>query len=142
MVEFALILPLLLLLLLGMVDFGKAFNHWTDMTHLANTGARWAAVNTNPGGSTLTLQEKIRADAATRDLRSGGSSSLPSAAQVCVSFPDTTSNPGDPVKVTVTATYHFLTFVGSRTDVATKTIEGSATMRLEQKPTKYSAGCA
>ena len=55
--EFALVLPLLLLLLLGMIDFGKAINYWIDETHLANEGARWAAVNKNPGsGSGLTVR--------------------------------------------------------------------------------------
>src|SRR5437660_292654 len=37
--ELALVLPLLLVLLLGMLDFGKAFNDWIDETHLANEGA-------------------------------------------------------------------------------------------------------
>ena len=32
LVEFALVLPLLLLLVLGMVDFGKAYNYWNDVT--------------------------------------------------------------------------------------------------------------
>src|SRR6266550_4310535 len=48
LVEFALVLPLILLLLLGMIDFGKAFNYWNDETHLANEAARFAAVNNSP----------------------------------------------------------------------------------------------
>ena len=48
LVEFVLVLPLLLLLLIGMLDLGKAFNYWIDETHLANEGARYAAVNKNP----------------------------------------------------------------------------------------------
>jgi Flp pilus assembly protein TadG len=48
LVEFVLVLPLLLVLLFGMLDFGKAFNYWIDETHLANEGARFAAVNKNP----------------------------------------------------------------------------------------------
>ena len=38
LVEFALVLPLLLVILFGMLDFGKAFNYWIDTTHLANSG--------------------------------------------------------------------------------------------------------
>ena len=49
--EFALVLPVLLLLLLAMVDFGKAVNSWIDQTHLANEGARMAMVNNNPGSA-------------------------------------------------------------------------------------------
>src|SRR5919199_6301171 len=55
--EMALVLPLLLLLILGMIDFGKAINYWIDNTHLANAGARLAVVNGNPcatAGSTST----------------------------------------------------------------------------------------
>ena len=48
LVEFALVLPLLLLLLFGLLDFGKAFNYWIDETHLANAGARFPHVPPAP----------------------------------------------------------------------------------------------
>ena len=48
LVELALVLPLLLVILLGMLDFGKAFNEWMSQTHLASEGARLAAVNYCP----------------------------------------------------------------------------------------------
>ena len=48
LIEFALVLPLLLVLLLGMIDAGKAFNYWNDETHLANEAARYAVVNSSP----------------------------------------------------------------------------------------------
>src|SRR5919199_3019464 len=60
--EMALVLPLLLLLILGIIDFGKAINYWIDNTHLANEGARFAMVNKNPGaglGTPKTLQQYI-----------------------------------------------------------------------------------
>ena len=47
-VEFAIVIPLLLLLVFGIVQFGKAFNNWIDLNHLANESARWAAVNKIP----------------------------------------------------------------------------------------------
>src|SRR5919202_2382613 len=43
--ELAIVIPILMVLLLGMIDFGKAFNTWIDEQHLANEGARLAAVN-------------------------------------------------------------------------------------------------
>lgn len=46
--ELAIVMPLLMVLLLGMMDFGKAFNEWLDEAHLANEGARLAAVNYCP----------------------------------------------------------------------------------------------
>ena len=39
-VEFAIVLPLVLLILVGLIEFGKAFNYWLSLNHLANEGAR------------------------------------------------------------------------------------------------------
>ena len=141
LVEFALVLPLLLLLLFGLLDFGKAFNYWIDETHLANEGARWAVVNKNPASSG-TLQDYIRQQANTTELRNGGTASLPNPIRICIDFPNGTSNVGDPVRVAVTATYHWLGFIASETSLTQTSITGSATMRLEAKPTNYAAGCA
>ena len=142
LVEFALVLPLLLMLLLGMLEFGKAYNYWIDTTHLANQGARWAVVNRNPGAGTL--QEYIQGQANTVELRDGGTPSIPAGdeAEVCISFPLGSSNVGDPVHVTVSATYHWLPFIGDRISSTAVTISGSATMRLEAQPTNYGAGCS
>jgi hypothetical protein len=142
LVEFALVLPLLLIILLGMLEFGTAFNYWIDTTHLANEGARWAVVDRNPG--TGTLQEYIQDQANTDELREGGTPSVPAGdeADVCISFPLGSANVGDPVRVTVSATYHWLPFIGERISSAAVTITGSATMRLEAPPTAYGEGCS
>ena len=78
LVEFALILPVLALLLFGLLDFAKAFNYWNDETHLAAEGARWAVVNSNPGGSG-SLQQYLQQQADKSELRG--------LAVVCISFP-------------------------------------------------------
>src|SRR5207253_9556854 len=70
LIEFALVLPLLLLILFGMIDFGKAFNYWNDETHLANEAARYAVVNKNPLGSG-SLEAAIKQDADSAELRDG-----------------------------------------------------------------------
>jgi Flp pilus assembly protein TadG len=143
LVEFVLVLPLLLTLLFGMIDFGKAFNYWIDETHLANEGARWAVVDNNPGGGTL--QEYIQQQADTPELRQGGTASVPSPLEICISFPTNASSGtagevGDPVHVTASATYNWLPFLGL--SVTETTITGSSTMRLEAVPTAYTAGCS
>jgi len=43
LVEMALVLPLLLLLVLGIIDFGRAFNNYIIITNAAREGARYAA---------------------------------------------------------------------------------------------------
>jgi Flp pilus assembly protein TadG len=140
LVEFALVLPILVLLLFSMLDFGKAFNYWIDETHLANEGARWAAVNKNPGGSSL--QQYIQSQATTPELRNGGTASVPNPAEVCISFPNGTANVGDPVRVSVSVNYNWLPFIGNQTGVAQASLTASSTMRLEALPSNYSAGCA
>lgn len=143
LVEFALVLPILLVLLFAMLDFGKAFNYWIDATHISAEGARFAVVNRKPDPANgLSLQEQLRNQGNTPELRAGGTSSIASASQVCVNFPNGTSNPGDPVTVRMSFTYHWLPFLGSRISVAATTIDSTATMRLEAAPTNYSAGCA
>lgn len=138
LVEFALVLPLLLVVLFGVLDFGRALNYWIDTTHLANQGARFAAVNKNPGGSTL--QDYIRQQATTSELLNGGTSSVPGGLQVGVCFPSGSSDVGEPVRVTVASEYHWLPFL--KIGATSTTIRGSATMRLEARPTNYVAnGC-
>jgi Flp pilus assembly protein TadG len=139
-VEFALVLPLLLVLLLGVLDFGRAFNYWIDQTHLANEAARWATVNKNPGPGTL--QQYIRLQGTTPELRNGGTASVPNPLQICISFPNGTAQVGDPVLVTATSTYNWLPFLGSRIGIAQTTMTASSTMRLEAAPTAYGVGCS
>jgi Flp pilus assembly protein TadG len=138
-VEFALVLPILAVLLFGMIDLGRAFNYWNDETHLTAEGARFAAVNRKPDpGSGLSLQAQIHNQADTDELRSGGTSSVASAAQVCIDFPNGTSNIGDPVRVTMSFTYSWLPLLG----FIDTPIHASTVMRLEAPPTNYTAGCA
>jgi Flp pilus assembly protein TadG len=141
LIEFALVLPLLAILLFGVLDFGKAFNYWIDGTQLSAEGARFAVVNNNPGPGG-TLQDSIRQRADTAEYRSGGTTSVPNPLQVCISFPNGTSNVGDPVRVSVTSTYNFMGFLTGQSGLVSRTITSTSTMRLEAKPTNYGAGCA
>ncbi len=45
-VEFALVLPLLVLILFGTIEFGRAYNAKTTLTHAAREGVRVLALNT------------------------------------------------------------------------------------------------
>jgi Flp pilus assembly protein TadG len=162
LIEFALLMPLLFLVLFGVLEFGRILNYWIDETHLANEAARWAAVDRNPGtanpvngttcqpqaGAATDLQTFIRCEATTEELRGGtagdqGSDPL----KVYICFPNGTSNVGDPVRVIVRTTYNYLPIVGDFLSGAfgdgavdtTVGIAGSATMRLEAIPTNYTA---
>ena len=143
LVEFALVAPLLLVILFAMLDFGRTFNYWIDATHLANEGARWAVVNKNPASSG-SLQQYIQQQADTDELRNGGSSSVPSALQVCISFPGGSSALGNPVQVTASVTYNWLPCLSDQAlgGLTSTTVSSSSTMRLEAPPTNYAAGCS
>lgn len=130
LVEFALVLPLLLIMLLGILDFARALNYWIDQTHLANVAARWAVVNKNPGpgGS---IEESVRLQANTAELRDGGTSAVPNPVQISICYPDGANEVGDPVEATATVTYNWLPFIAGETGIASSTFGASATMRLE-----------
>ena len=145
LVEFALVLPLVLVLLLGMIDAGKAFNYWNDETHLANEAARFAAVDSsptkNPDGTPTakSLNAAILSQADTTELKNGGTSSIPTAQTICIWFPNkaTLSSPayfavGQPVQVIVTAQYHWLGYLVGKGLLPSSTFRATSTMRLEQ----------
>ena len=144
--EMALVLPLLLLLILGMIDFGKAINYWIDNTHLANEGARLAVVNSNPGGSTTTLQDWLRGQTSSAEERSPnpvqGTQRTAHSMTVNICYYGASSGAlitsgtpaiGDTVEVIVKYDYQWLRNFPFPGDPST-TIGGKAAMRLEAVP--------
>jgi Flp pilus assembly protein TadG len=58
MVEFAIIVPVLLTVLLGIMQLGVVYNHWVTLTDAARAGARKGAVcrsGCSPSSSTATV---------------------------------------------------------------------------------------
>jgi Flp pilus assembly protein TadG len=153
--ELALVLPLLLVLIMGMLDFGKAFNEWIDETHLANEGARLAAVGylavdcSTAANPNICIAQQIQESANIAELKSGRTggpyADAQNAARVCISYPENPATNshgqvGDPVQVTVQTTYHWLNYLVSQVDFAATPIVGKATMRLERRATTAAAG--
>jgi Flp pilus assembly protein TadG len=56
-IEFALVLPMLLLIVLGIFDFGLLFEHYEVITNAAREGARVAVL---PGYSASDAQQRVR----------------------------------------------------------------------------------
>jgi len=138
LVEFALVLPLVLLLILGAVDFGLAYNYKNDETHLANEAARFAVVNSCSPCGGQPIETFVQSDADSADLRNGGGQILPPGVQISFCFEQPVSSPapgqiGDALRATATATYRFLPYVVSLVGLPTTvTIVGTATQRIEQ----------
>ena len=98
-VEFALVLPVVLLLVLGIVDFGRMLNAQITVSAAAREGARWAALrlDTTTG---VTVASRVT-------TASPGLAPAPTTA-VLSSCPATPAA-GQNASVTVSATYTLLT---------------------------------
>jgi Flp pilus assembly protein TadG len=119
-VELALVLPVLLLILLGIFDFGQALNSQNTANHLANLGARLAAVGTFPNKGE-NLCEYIDSKAAPSNLQN----------KLGVVITEQSETVGSQVTVRVTDNYHWLTFLQPAIGTPSSPVAGDATMRLE-----------
>jgi Flp pilus assembly protein TadG len=140
LVEFALVLPVLALILFGALDLGKAYNYWIDETHLAHEGARYAAVNKNPDPNQPNFLAALREQADTAELKNGGTGSVPNALRICVYLPDGPAV-GNRVRVEVTSTYRFLSFIAGKLNILQKGVVADSTMRLERIPSYGDGDC-
>lgn len=100
-VEFALILPVLLLLLLGIIQFGITFYQWIEMEHAAREGARWGSL----GYTATDIRAKVKEAAP-------GLSPALSDAQITVTPTNPWDYPGEPVKVAITYDTPVLPIIG------------------------------
>jgi len=131
-VEFALVVTPLLLIVFGVIDFGRALNYYNDVTQLAGQGARAAAVNTNVDGTTAdnTFQSKLAAKADSPELNG----------KVGVCFTTTPTKVGDPITLKVSYVFNFLSFLGVKAGLTSVTLSSSQTVRAEAAPPGYSTG--
>jgi Flp pilus assembly protein TadG len=88
--EFALILPILLLLVFGVFDFGRAIYAYNSISNAAREGARTAIVDQSQTGGVYTAAQ----DAANQATALGLNPADPN--DVLVSFPNTTGLCGTP----------------------------------------------
>lgn len=131
LVEFAMVLPLLLLIVMGILYFGRFESYASDETQLASSAARWASIDANPGSSSsLTLQQYV-AQQASPELANG--SSDVSQVKVYVYYPSgSTGGAGQPVRACVTNSVNFLPILG----LGRSTITQTATMAVESSSPK------
>jgi len=99
LVETAMILFLVLLLVAGMVDLGRAFSEYIIVGEASRAGARYGSLNPSDGGG-------IR-DAAIQMAAYNGVT----VAQDDIAIAGLGGQPGDPIRVTVT--HQFPTLMGS-----------------------------
>lgn len=138
LVEFAVVLPVLILIILGIVYFGRYEDYSNQETQLAETGVRWASIAWQAGSyvmppactATPTLQCYVRAQA--QPELANGSSDVKQA-QVWIYQPTTATSgyvSGAPLRVCVVSTVNFPSPIGT----PSATVSQAATMRIEQFP--------
>lgn len=115
MVETAMVLPILLVLVFGMIDFGRVFNAWITVTNSAREGARVGATRQDE----TAIEARVAAamghiDDYTVDIVNAGGAS------------------GTAVSVSVETTIDILTpLIGDIIGGGSVTISETTTMRLE-----------
>lgn len=112
-VELALVLPLMVLILLIIVDFGRVFTTYVAVANAAREGARYCALHP---GDTAGTQSRVRGE-------SDGRVILDTAGTVCA-----TESDGDSVTVTARATFTPITPFISNLTGQTITVQAPATM--------------
>lgn len=127
LVEFALLLPFIMLVLIGIVEFGRAWNAKQMVTDAAREGARWAVV----GNPAITTQSQV-SDTVKRYIARGGFDT----SQVTISYPDGfKTGTGNITTVTVAMSHRFvalhrlITLLTNSSGVMT--LQSSARMRNE-----------
>ena len=115
--EFAIVAPILLLLVFAIIQFGILFHHYVTLTDAVRAGARQGAVSRHlPSGREAAVEDRVRDSSANLDQ-----------AKLSVDVDATWDQGAD---VTVTATYPYdidlLGFV-----VASGDLESTATERVE-----------
>jgi Flp pilus assembly protein TadG len=121
--EFALIIPIFLLLVFAIVDFGMGFHAWITVTNAAREGARLGAV----GGSQTEVEDQVYDTSSSLD-----------ADQLSVLVTNAEGNPGEAVTVDVEYEYELITPLSSILGVISgdtigpnMTFSSRAEMRLE-----------
>jgi len=123
LVEFALVVPIFLLVLFAIVDFGMAFHAWITVTNSAREGARLGSVRATSGE----IEQRVRDTTDTLDQ-----------ADLSVAVTNAEGQPGESVVVDVSYSYSLMTpladllnLVSGGTIPSTLTLSSMADMRLE-----------
>ncbi len=124
LVEFALLIPIFLVLVFSIVDFGMGFYSWITVTNAAREGARLGAVQ----ATQQQIEDRVYA---TSDLPNEGTN-------MTVTVSGAQGQPGGSVVVQVDYVYDLITplaglvaFISAETIGPTLTLSSTAEMRLE-----------
>lgn len=131
LVEFSLVLPIFLVLLFALVDFGRGYYSWVLVTNAAREGARAAAVQSD----SATIDSKLYGTFCP-SWPSTGNCALESA-RVSRTMTNVQGTRGSQTSVTVNYDFEFVTPIGGflsllgGSSLSAPTISSTTSMRLE-----------
>ncbi len=133
--EFAFVIPLVLMFLFAIIDFGLALNQQNADTNVANVAVREAAVigTTTSAMCGTTTETSLGTWAACESTKMGGPT-----VTACVGDIATTAGPtsttyttGDPIEVKITSSFSWLKIITGGVGNLSSSIGSNATMRME-----------
>ena len=123
-VEMAIVLPLLLMMLFGIGEFGIAFTRWQSLTNATREGARVGVVFRSPcnaGTVTTQIDNTIQTFAATSGI----------TATITTNVTGACGGVGTPLNVTTSVPHNFVLLPGLAGLPSTINLNASSTMRNE-----------
>jgi len=144
--EFALILPIFLILVFGIIDFGMGLRAYITVAQATREGARYGAVGNQPGafttGGSGDCNGIVKTNVVGKVCQTINGLHLQDIQTVTVTCPDTGTTPpcppGDPIQVSAEYRYHYITPVRAIVNVLSGgsmagfiTISSTTTMRQE-----------
>ena len=131
LVEFALIMPVFLILLFGLADFGRGFYAYLIVTNAAREGARSAAVRDDAA----TIDNKVYSSFCSAASPPSGCAIGPSG--ISITRTNVQGTKGSEAKVQVSYVFTFVTPIGTMlsiiggSNLTAPTITSTTSMRLE-----------
>jgi Flp pilus assembly protein TadG len=115
LVEFALVLPLLMILVFGIIDFGMGLRSYISLTNATREGARFAAIGGSAGAYPGNCDGVDNTTVVGRVCVSIEGLDRADLTSVAVDYPDG-QNPGESVVVSADYTYNYITPLGDIVD--------------------------
>ena len=115
-VEFALVVPILLLLVLGIMEFGRAYSSNLALQNAVREGARLAIT----GATDAQVVQRVKDSAPTLDTT-----------QLTVTVSPATRRQGDNVSITATYNFKYITPIIQNISGSLATFKQKVTMRME-----------
>ena len=111
LVEFAMVLPLLVILIFGIIDFGMGLRSYISLTNATREGARFAAVGNLAGAYPADCDGATNTTVIGRVCVAIEGLDLSALNDVSVTYPDGQA-PGNSIVVSAQYTYTFITPLG------------------------------